>query len=265
MPTMRASELRVIVLGGIDPSGGAGLSADVRVLQVHGAVALPVVTALTVQNRFGMRAIEPVRLESIRAALRAAVDDGPVHAVKTGLLASAEQVEAIASWLGEIRTRPPVVVDPVLSATAGGYTAGAAVATAYRDALARIAAVFTPNLPELAAVLAGAPVTTLIEEGCGAVLQKGGHGKGEELVDKLVLRGGELRFSHARRPVGAVHGTGCALASAIAAHLARGRNVGAACGDAIDWLQRCLGTLSPPARADAPPRPLPIVPWTAGS
>jgi len=252
-------DVRVLVVGGIDPSGGAGLSADARTLHAHAAMALPVVAALTVQNRFGVRAVEAVRTESLRAAFRAAIDDGPVHAIKTGLLASAEQIEALAQLLGELRPRPPLVVDPVLSATAGGHQAPPQVAAAYRRRLVPLATVLTPNLPEAEAILAGARVDALLAEGCQAVLLKGGHGSGPELTDRLLQRGGELRFSHRRLPVGRVHGTGCALASSLAAGLAHGRTVVAASGDAIGWLQRCLQSLPPPQRADAPPRPLPIV------
>lgn len=255
--------VRILVIGGVDPSGGAGLSADTRTLFAHDAMALPVVAALTVQNRYGCKRIEPVARESVRAALRAAIEDGPIHAIKTGMLASAEQVEAVAAWLGEWHGRPPLVVDPVLSVTAGGYDAGAAIATAYRRRLGPMATVFTPNLPELEQVLRTEPIAALLQEGCGGVLVKGGHGKGPELTDRLLQRGGELRFSHKLRPLGRVHGTGCALASAIAALLGHGRTVGAACADAIAWLQQCLAALPPPERPDAPPRPLPILPRRA--
>ncbi len=247
--------LRVLVIGGIDPSGGAGITADARTLQLHGAMALPVATALTVQNRFGLQAVAPVGLDAVQAALGAAVDDGPVQAIKVGLLASAEQVEGLAAWLRGRRERPPLVVDPVLSATAGGYAADPAIASAYRRYLAPIATVFTPNGPELSAVLVGAEVRTLLTDGCGAVLHKGGHGLGDRLVDRLVLPEGEQQFAHPRLPVGPVHGTGCALASSIAAGLAGGRPVTVACAEAIGWLQRCLGAMGP-AEPRTPPRPL---------
>jgi hydroxymethylpyrimidine/phosphomethylpyrimidine kinase len=202
--------------------------------------------------------VEPVADDLLRAALRAAFDDGPVHAIKTGLLASAAQVEAVAACLGDLAADAPLVVDPVLSATAGGYEAGSAVAAAYRKALAPRATVFTPNDPELAAVLAGEPVDALLRDGCSAVLHKGGHGDGDMAVDRLHGVGGERCWQHRRLPVGAVHGTGCALASSIAAWLARGLAIDAACDRAVAWLQRCLSAL-PPAPGDARPRPLPIV------
>ena len=251
--------VRVLLLSGVDPSGGAGVAADVRTLAAHGASALPVVTTLTVQNRSGVQRIEPVRDELLFDSLRAAFDDGPVHAIKTGLLGNGAQVEQVAAWLRELGGDAPLVVDPVLSATAGGYEADPSVARAYRRALAPRATVFTPNGPELAAVLAEEPVEQLLHDGCGAVLHKGGHGDGDLLVDRLLRRSGELRWQHRRRPVGAVHGTGCALASAIAAWLARGLDAEAACDRAIGWLQLCLAALPPGLPRDARPRPLPIV------
>jgi hydroxymethylpyrimidine/phosphomethylpyrimidine kinase len=247
------------LLPGVDPSGGAGVAADVRTLSVHGAMALPVVTTLTVQNRSGMRRLEPVDDDLLHEALRAAIDDGPVHAIKTGLLAGKAQVEAVAAWLQESGVEAPLVVDPVLSATAGGYEAGAAVAGAYRRALVPRAAVFTPNGPELDAVLAAEPVDALLRDGCGAVLHKGGHGDGDVLVDRLLRPSSERRWQHRRRPVGAVHGTGCALSSAIAVWLARGLDAESACDRAIGWLQLCLAALPPVRPDDARPRPLPIV------
>ncbi|MEQ1632947.1 MAG: bifunctional hydroxymethylpyrimidine kinase/phosphomethylpyrimidine kinase, partial [Planctomycetota bacterium] len=146
----------------------------------------------------------------------------------------------------------------------GGYEAGSEVARAYREALAPRAAVFTPNIPELAAVLDGAPISSLFAAGCGAVLHKGGHGEGAEIVDRLLMPTAERSFVHERLSVGPVHGTGCALATAIAAGLANGLDVARASERAIAWLQRCLRALPPRASSDlgedAPrPRPLGIV------
>ena len=258
----RAAPPRVLVIGGLDPSGGAGITADARTLLAHGCDALPVAAALTVQNRRGMQKVECVDASLVRDQIRAAVDDGGVLAVKTGLLGSAAMVERVAEWLARACPEVPLVVDPVLSATAGGYDAGRSVVEAYRHVLAPRARVFTPNLPELAAVAARGGADALLQDGCDSVLVKGGHGDGEELVDTLFENGATRRFAHTRLPVGPVHGTGCALASAIAAQLAHGQSVEHACESAIAWLQRCLALLSPLA-ADAThalPRPLPIAP-----
>lgn len=253
--TLRA---RVLVIGGLDPSGGAGITADARTLLAHGCDALPVAAAITVQNRRGMQKVEAVDAALVRDQIRAAVDDGGVRAVKTGLLGSASMVERVAEWLARSCPEIPLVVDPVLSATAGGYDAGRDVAAAYRAALAPRAFVFTPNLPELAAV-APLGVASLLQDGCEHALVKGGHGDGHELVDELWSASGKRSFRHARLRVGPVHGTGCALASAIAAALARDAAIEVACERAIAWLQRCLSELSLAEGGDALPRPLPIV------
>jgi hydroxymethylpyrimidine/phosphomethylpyrimidine kinase len=252
---------RVLVVGGLDPGGGAGITADARVLQAHGCMALPVATALTVQNRRGVLQVDPVPERSWRAALAAALDDGELHAAKTGLLATGAQVEALAGALQDVARAVPLVVDPVLSATAGGALVGRDVAPQLRRHLVPLATVLTPNAPELAALLAGDPVRALLAAGCRAVLCKGGHGSGAAITDLLVQGDGEQAFVHARLPVGQVHGTGCALGAAIAAGLAAGRTVAAACECAIDWLQLCLRALEP--AEPGLPRPLPIVNRTA--
>lgn len=253
---------RVLVVGGVDPSGGAGISADARVLQAHGVHALPVVVALTVQNRFGMRQLDAVPAEHWRPALAAAIQDGPLHAVKTGLLADGAQAQALAEDLQRLLPDVPLVVDPVLSATAGGYRAGAGLARALRAHLAPRCALLTPNAPELEALLAGDGIEALLEAGCGAVLCKGGHDAGDTVTDRLVSAAGTHEFVHARQPVGPVHGTGCALASAIAARLAHGAPLLEACATGIAWLQRCLGVMGP-ADASGRPRPLPVVSGTS--
>ena len=249
---------RVLVIGGLDPSGGAGITADARTLLAHGCDALAVAAAITVQNRRGMQKVECVDGALVRDQIRAAIDDGEVAAIKIGLLGSAAMVERVAEWTMRFAPETPRIVDPVLSATAGGYDAGRAVADAYRHALAPRASLFTPNLPELAAISPNGGAAALLADGCDAVLVKGGHGDGDLLIDTLFASSGARTFDHPRKPVGRVHGTGCALASAIAAHVARGAELAVACESAIAWLQRCLAEL-PPALDAALPRPLPIV------
>lgn len=250
---------RLLVLGGLDPTGGAGITADVRTASAHGAFALPIALALTVQNRRGFAAVHEVPPDHWRPALAAALADGDVHAVKLGLLGSAAQARAVAAALAVLPRALPVVVDPVLSATAGGYDAGAALAAAYRDELAPLAHVLTPNLPEIAAILGERPLASLLQAGCGAVLRKGGHGDAGLLMDELIAGAGTWRWTHERLAVGPVHGTGCALASALAAQLAHGVALPAATARAIAWLQRCLRVMGR-AAADGLPRPLSILP-----
>jgi hydroxymethylpyrimidine kinase/phosphomethylpyrimidine kinase len=248
---------RLLLLGGLDPCGGAGITADAVVAAAHGVQALPVAVAFTAQNRRGFRGCHEVPERWWRDALESAIGEGELHAVKLGLLGNASTVAAVAAALRPLRERVPIVVDPVLSATAGGYEAPAEVARAYRQHLLPLAALFVPNADEANAVHGGDPAAALAA-GCAAVLCKGGHGGGEFADDVLHLPGGRaLRFRRPRLPVGPVHGTGCALASAIGSWLARGCNVETACVRAGEWLHSLLAAMGPPA-ADGLPRPLPL-------
>jgi hydroxymethylpyrimidine/phosphomethylpyrimidine kinase len=248
---------RVLVLGGIDPCGGAGVTADARTIAALGAEALPIVLALTVQNRHGCTRVEAVAPDLWLAAMAAALADGRCDAIKVGLLADAAQAVLLAERLRPLAGRVPLVVDPVLSASAGGYDAGDALVSAYADLLP-LAPVLTPNLPELAR-LGGEPpdraVARLRAAGCLAVLIKGGHGEGTQLVDELHAEGAVQRFVHPRLDVGPVHGTGCALASVLAAELARGAALTSAAERAVGFLQACLAGMGPPDGRGLP-RPL---------
>jgi hydroxymethylpyrimidine/phosphomethylpyrimidine kinase len=158
------------------------------------------------------------------------------------------------------------VVEPVLAATAGGYEAPLAVAQAYHERLLPLATLLVPNVAEAAAVYGGDPAVAFAA-GCAAVLLKGGHGDGEFADDVLHLAdlqrdaaAGTHRFRRARLPVGPVHGTGCALASAIGCGLAFGLDLPTACGRAGDWLHTLLAALAE-VPGDGLPRPLPF--WRA--
>lgn len=240
------SASRVLLLGGMDPSGGAGLTLDAAVVAAHGGLGLPVAVVLTAQNRDGFRDAFPVAAAQWGAALAAALDDGEIGAVKTGLLGSAATVAAVAAALQPLAGRLPIVVDPVLAATAGGLDADAAVVAALRELLLPLATVVTPNGPEFAAL---APIAA-------ATLQTGGHAVGANAEDVLTMMGATQRFARPRLDVGAVRGTGCALASSIAFRLARGDELAVACRGAGDWLHEVLSRLG--VAAGDRPRTLPL-------
>ncbi len=246
--------VRVLCLGGLDPGGGAGITADARTLARVEALALPVAMAWTVQNRRGVTAVLPVAQDHWLPALRAALADGPLHAVKLGLLPEPAHLPALAA---ELRSLPavPIVLDPVLSATAGGYRPADELARGIVRHLLPLGPVVTPNLPELAALAGAGGPAALLAAGARAVLLKGGHGDGPERVDELHGDGAVRQWRHRALAVGAVHGTGCALAAALAADLGRGHALPEACGRAIALLQRGLQAMGPPA-ADGLPRPL---------
>jgi hydroxymethylpyrimidine/phosphomethylpyrimidine kinase len=221
---------RVLVVAGLDPTGGAGLVADLEALAAAGARGWAVAAALTAQGPAGARGFEPVSEAMLLAQIDALVE-GPerARAVKTGMLGTAALARALAGRLAEPPlARVPLVVDPVLLASSGASLmdlGGKAAADALFPLFAR-ARLVTPNLPELAA-LAGEDVST--DEAAiraarrlpaRAVLVKGGH-RGGAPLDLLVEGRRVTRFAGRRRP-GTARGTGCRLASAIAALLARG-------------------------------------------
>lgn len=247
---------RVLLLGGIDPSGGAGLTVDATVVALHHAEPLPIPLVLTEQSRRGFRRWHAVAPETWCRAMRDVLDDGPVHAVKVGLIADAAVVRTVARELLAVGPGVPIVVDPVLSATAGGYQADSEMAASYRHHLLARCSLLTPNVPELAAICAGEPATALAA-GAGAVLLKGGHGSGARCDDTLFTGCDRITFGRERLAVGAVRGTGCALASAIAARMAHGTPLGDACRLAGDWLASVLRTMGGPD-ADGRPRNLPL-------
>jgi hydroxymethylpyrimidine/phosphomethylpyrimidine kinase len=220
---------RVLVCAGLDPSGGAGLLADLEALAAAGARGWAVATALTAQGPRGARAVVPATPEMLLAQVDALLQGGTERprALKTGMLGSAANAAVLA---GRFAARPlgrvPLVVDPVLAASSGLSLLDAPDARGALESLLARATLATPNWPELEA-LGGRPlgseeeaVRAARELPARAVLVKGGHRAGEP-VDLLVRGRTVLRFGGRRRPVEA-RGTGCRLASAIAGFLARG-------------------------------------------
>jgi hydroxymethylpyrimidine/phosphomethylpyrimidine kinase len=223
---------RVLVVAGLDPSGGAGLVADLEAVAAAGARGWAVAAALTAQGRRGARGFEPVSETMLLAQIDALVDGERPQAVKTGMLANAALARALANRLAAPSLRRvPLVVDPVLAASSGAplFDPGdLSPGEALVPILAR-AWLATPNLPELA-LLTGDDVST--DEAAiraarrlpaRAVLVKGGHREGAP-VDLLVESRRVTRFT-GRRRTGTARGTGCRLASAIAAHLAAGASL----------------------------------------
>lgn len=250
---------RVLLLGGVDPSGGAGITVDAAVCSALGVVGLPIPIVLTVQSATGFRSLHPVPDEVWRAAVHAQCAQGPIAAVKVGLIGNERLARTVATVLAAGAANVPIVIDPVLSATAGGFTGTAELCAAYREHLLPLAALLTPNYHECDA-LCGGDIASLLAMGARAVLQKDGHGQGERAIDRLVTRAGEQAFSRARHAVGPVRGTGCALSSAIAAHLARGANLASAVERAGAELNACIAALGP-APDGAIPRQLPLRRW----
>ena len=239
----------VLTIAGSDPSGGAGIQADLKTFSAQGSYGSSVITALTAQNTRGVSAVHPVPAEFITAQLETLLDDVRIDAVKIGMVASLDVAEVIRAALSRRRPRW-VVLDPVMVAKSGDILVDDAGIHAVREVLVPLADLITPNLPE-AAVLLGLPTPATRDEmlalapalrrlGAGATLLKGGHLSGEECPDLLITTESATWIEGARVDTGNLHGTGCTLSSAITARLARGDSLLEAVASAKEWLGAAL-------------------------
>ncbi len=241
----------VLCFSGLDPSGGAGLQADIETLAAFGAHAAVVCTALTIQDSQQVYGFETVRADLLQAQAEKILADLPVKAIKCGMLGS---VETIAVIEGIARAHPhiPLVLDPVLAANSGGgLTAGDFSAQIH--GLFKLATVITPNtieaqclslyeLPHQEAEL----IADLTQQGAKAILLKGGHESGVMLRNRLYQHGKLSQSSQWPRLQSEFHGSGCTLASAIAAGLAQGLTLGVAITRAEVWLHEALKNADKP-------------------
>ena len=237
-----------LTIAGSDPSGGAGVAADLKTFSALGVYGAAALTALTAQNTKGVFAIHNVPADFIAAQIDAVFADLDVGAVKIGMLGNAEAAAAVAAALDRHQPRN-VVLDPVLVASTGADLLPADAMDALR-AVIRRASVITPNLFEAAALLdqplardeadMQAQAQKLLALGCGAVLIKGGHSGGTESVDLLVEADGSARFTAPRIAAKNTHGTGCTLSSAVAAGLAKGLSLNAAVREAKAYMSAAI-------------------------
>lgn len=238
----------VLTIAGSDSGGGAGIQADLHTFAAFATHGLSAITAITAQNTCAVEALHMVPTHMLRAQLDALFEDFPITAVKTGMLGTAAIARVLAAALDTHRP-PYVVLDPVLIATTGGKLSRAGLTPAVRRHLLPRATVVTPNIPE-AEDLVGMTIDDreamrtaaqrLRELGAPAVLLKGGHlPAGSEVHDLLLDGEREYWFSNERIDAEG-HGTGCTLASALAANLALGKTLPEATGIAIDYVHRAL-------------------------
>jgi len=228
---MTATRPIAMTIAGSDPSGGAGIQADLKTFSALGVYGASVITALTAQNTLGVTGVLKIPADFIRAQYTAVVSDLAVGAAKTGMLGDEETVLTVADLVGRSGLRP-LVVDPVMVATSGDVLLEPAAIMAVRKTLIPLAAVITPNLHEAARLL-DCPVAqseaeaqhqakALLDLGCGAVLLKGGHGGGAQAIDYLATANGITALARPRIATQNTHGTGCTLAAALTANLAAG-------------------------------------------
>ena len=238
-----------LTIAGSDPSGGAGIQADLKTFTALGVYGASVITALTAQNTMGVTGVHKVPLDFIRAQFEAVTVDLDISAFKTGMLADEETVDLVTSLLARIRPHH-LVVDPVMVATSGDRLLEPRAIDAVRDRLIPLANLITPNLPEAAALLEMrvaesedqmmSQAQALLRLGCGAVLLKGGHGAGNESVDYLATKDANIRLSRPRIATKNTHGTGCTLAAAITAGLAQGVSLEDAVRQGKDFVWHAL-------------------------
>ncbi|MEA3303327.1 MAG: hydroxymethylpyrimidine/phosphomethylpyrimidine kinase [Pseudomonadota bacterium] len=214
----------ILVIGGHDPSGGAGIQADIEAIAANGCHAVTVISALTVQDTSNVFQMIPVKASVFRRQLDVLLDDMPIAAVKIGLIGNAENARVISQRL-RMMPQVPVVVDPVLAAGGGSELATDALLQFYRNELLPLTTVFTPNLPEAQRLSEQVEVDdcafVLLEKGARNVLITGGHEQADAVVNRLYDRNGNVEEWHWPILEGEFHGSGCTLASAIAAFVAQ--------------------------------------------
>jgi len=240
---------RVLIIAGSDSGGGAGIQADIKTVSMLDAYAATAITALTAQNTEGVFGVLPIPPDFVRRQIEVVLDDIGADAIKTGMLHDLPVIETIAAALRERAAGIPLVVDPVMVAKGGARLIDPAAIGGLKQLLIARAEIVTPNLPE-AEILCGTAIGNLAEMraagqsllafGCRSVLVKGGHLSGETVSDVLVTPTGGRVWENPRLSTRHTHGTGCSLASAIAAGLAQGLDVEKAVDRARAYVQRAI-------------------------
>lgn len=238
-----------VTIAGSDSGGGAGIQADLKTFSALGVYGASVITALTAQNTKGVTAIHDVPADFIGKQMDAVFSDLAVNAVKIGMLSQPAVIEAVAAGLDRHGAQN-VVLDPVMVATSGDRLLAPAAIDVLRRVLIPKALVITPNLPEAAALLETPLARSeaemleqaerLLRLGARAVLIKGGHDTGAESVDLFVEETRQTRLAAIRVNTRNTHGTGCTLSSAIAAGLAKGRDLATAVAEAKDYITAAI-------------------------
>jgi hydroxymethylpyrimidine/phosphomethylpyrimidine kinase len=242
---------RVLIVAGSDSGGGAGIQADIKTVTMLGAFAATAITALTAQNTEGVFGVLPIDPAFIRQQMEVVLDDIGADAVKTGMLHDEGVIDTVASVLEARAASVPLVLDPVMVAKGGAPLIEMSAIDALKRRLIPRAAVLTPNLPEAEILIGGTipdvaamreAASQLLALGCRAVLLKGGHLAGDTVDDLLASASGIREWQSPRIDTRHTHGTGCTLASAIAAGLAQGMTVEAAVERAREYVQRAIAS-----------------------
>jgi len=253
----------ILIVGGNDPSGGAGLCADTQALQAHACHAAPVVTAITVQDTTGVRGFSPVDAQLVGEQILCLLADVEIAAVKTGMLASTAIIRTLARCLAE-HPGLPLIVDPVMASNRGDALSEHSLIDEYRETLLPRATVLTPNLPEaqalagLASADTGALARAIADYTSAALLVTGTHdATSESVVNRLYAGNGTLQreWTWERLP-GEYHGSGCTLAAALTGLVARGHSIGDAADRAQHFTWQSLAAALRPGHGQAIPNRL---------
>ena len=240
---------RVLIVAGSDSGGGAGIQADIKTVTALGGYAATALTALTAQNTLGVFGIVPVEPSFVRRQMEAVLGDIGADCIKTGMLHDAAIVAAAADCLDAMARYVPRVIDPVMLSTSGARLLDPAAVVALRERLIAGATVLTPNIPEAEALLGrrianGAAMVEAAQElaglGASCIVLKGGHLPGSPVRDVVFERGEVHLLESPRVETRHTHGTGCTLASGIAAGIAQGMTLRAAIERAHDFVQRAV-------------------------
>ncbi len=249
-----------LTIAGSDSGGGAGIQADLKTFAAHGVYGTCAITAITAQNTLGVNGVHTVPADMVIAQIEAVASDIGVDAVKTGMLATAAIVEAVAAAIDELDL-PRVVVDPVMVAKGGARLLDAEAVEAMRAELLPRALVITPNIEEAGALLetrirsiddAKKAAKKLGDLSRSAVIIKGGHLEGPEAIDVLYDGNRVVELRAPRVPTMSTHGTGCTFASAIAANLALGASLDEAVNRAKQYLTEALRHAQPIGTGQGP-------------
>lgn len=242
---------RVLIIAGSDSGGGAGIQADIKAVTCLGGFAMTAITALTAQNTLGVHGTHAVPEAFVRDQIRVVMEDLGADCIKIGMLATASIIDTVARAIDDFAPGVPVVLDPVMVAKGGHSLLEENSTSALKQRLIPRSTLITPNLPE-AGVLIGREITdeagmeaaipALRALGARAVLLKGGHLAGDRLVDMFITAETVIRFEGRRLNTAHTHGTGCTLASAIAAGVARGMAFEDAVRRARDYVRIAIET-----------------------
>eukprot|EP00189_Rhodosorus_marinus_P010448 CAMPEP_0184743020 /NCGR_PEP_ID=MMETSP0315-20130426/5920_1 /TAXON_ID=101924 /ORGANISM="Rhodosorus marinus, Strain UTEX LB 2760" /LENGTH=268 /DNA_ID=CAMNT_0027214107 /DNA_START=95 /DNA_END=901 /DNA_ORIENTATION=+ len=257
---------RVLTIAGSDSGGGAGIQADLKTFVANGVYGMTVVTALTAQNTTGTYGIHPIPIAFVRDQFNAVATDIGFDAVKTGMLANQWVIREVAGLLASCKPAH-LVVDPVMVATSGSKLLEDDACSVLKSELLPLATLVTPNMPEASALLGREVVTNedakaaaydlqkLIQSsgGSGAVLVKGGHAENPDASVDILYDGKEFQaFSAPRLNTRCTHGTGCTLASACAAWLARGESIPSAVEKAKQYVYEAMSNAEPLGKGQGP-------------